>query len=184
MTLFGTVSNMKKTEARITNETKLADLYEEYYDKIARYVFVHIGNRAEAEDLAANVFLRALDSLDKFETRGIPMQAWLFKIAHNLMVDHLRKAAKRRTVSINDIEIRSNENVEKDAEKRIYLDIIYKAMEHLTPSQREVIKLRFFTDLSSKEVGQLLNKSDGAVREMQRAAMESLRLSLVGNESE
>ena len=99
-----------KTEARKYNEAKLASLYEEYYDKIARYAYVHTGDRTEAEDIAGEVFLKALESLKSYKERGIPMQAWLFRIAHNLVVDHLRKMAKRKTVSIDTVQIVSDTN--------------------------------------------------------------------------
>jgi len=170
---------MNKSQTRITNEKILTGLYEEYYDKISRYIFVHTGDRTESEDLASDVFIRALDRLDDFEQRGIPMQAWLFKIAHNLMVDYLRKNSKRKTMPIDAIEVSSSENIERNVEKSLNLETVDEAMKNLTASQREVINLRFFSGLSSKEVGQLLGKSDGAVREMQRAAVESLRKSLV-----
>jgi RNA polymerase sigma-70 factor (ECF subfamily) len=166
---------MDKTETRIANEAKLASLYEEFYDKISRYIFTHIGKRAEAEDLAGEVFLKALENLNSYEQRDVPMSAWLYRIAHNLTVDYLRKTAKRKTVSIEDIEIESGEDIEKTVEQNIEMERVNKAMEQLTSSQREVVRLRFFGGLTSREVGQLLNKSDGAVREMQRAAMESLR---------
>ncbi len=164
-----------KTEAGRDNEVVLASLYEEYYDKIARYVYVHIGDRTEAEDIAGEVFLRALDSLKLYKERGIPMQAWLFRIAHNLMVDHLRKRAKHKTVPIDTLQIESDMSPATIAEKNIEFEKVNKAMEQLTPAQKEVIGLRFFGGLTSGEVGQILNKSDGAVREMQRAAIELLR---------
>jgi len=81
------------------NEAKLTSLYEEYYDKIAHYVYTHIGDKNEAENIAGEVFLKALESLKSYRERGIPMQAWLFRIAHNLLVDHLMKVAKRKTIA-------------------------------------------------------------------------------------
>ncbi len=164
-----------KTGTRKYNEAKVAALYEEYYDKIAHYIYVHIGNRAEAEDLASEVFLKALESLKSYEERGIPMQAWLFRIAHNLVVDHLRKTTKRKTVPIDTVQVESDVNPVTVTEKNIKLERVTRAMEQLTRDQKEVLKLRFFGELTSKEVGSMLKKSDGAVREMQRAAIENLR---------
>src|SRR4030042_1271343 len=113
-------SNRNNKSTTKEYEARLAGLYEEYYDRIAHYVYVRIGNRAEAEDIAGEVFLKALQSLKSYREQGIPIK-------------------------------------------------------QLTVEQREVINLRFFGGLTSKEVGDILNKSDGAVREMQRAAMEKLR---------
>ena len=168
-----------KTGTRKLNEANLASLYEEYYDKIARYVYTHIGDRSEAEDIAGEVFLKALESLKSYTERGIPMQAWLFRIARNLVVDHLRKVAKRKTVSIDTVEIASDIDPVTAVEKSMEIERLTKAMEQLTQQQREVLRLRFFGELTSKETGSILKKSDGAVREMQRAALEKLRNLLI-----
>ena len=168
-----------KTEARRANEAKLASLYEEYYGKIAHYAYVRIGHRTEAEDIAEEVFLKALESLKSYQERGIPMQAWLFKIAHNMVVDYLRKAAKRKTVPLDTVQVEAEADPVTAAENNMELERVTTAMEQLTPEQREVIRLRFFGGLTSKEAGSILNKSDGAVREMQRAAVEKLRSLLV-----
>ena len=168
-----------KTEAGRANEAKLGSLYEEYYDKIAHYVYVRIGNRTEAEDLAGEVFLKALESLKSYKERGIPMQAWLFRIAHNLVVDHLRRVTKRKTVPIDTVQVEAEADPVTVAENNIEFQRVTKAMEQLTGEQREVLELRFFGGLTSKETGGILNKSDGAVREMQRAGIEKLRKLLI-----
>ena len=173
---MGAEADKGKIEARkYNNEAKLASLYEEYYDKIARYAYVRIGSRTDAEDLAGEVFLKALESLKSYKERGTPMQAWLFRITHNLVVDHLRKTEKRKTVPIDTMQVEADTNPATVAEKNIELERVTKAMEQLTREQREVLRLRFFGGLTSKETGSVLNKSDGAVREMQRAAIEKLR---------
>ena len=160
---------------REQNEARLAALYDECWGKIAHYVYVRIGNQSEAEDIASEVFLRALKSLKSYRERGVPMQAWLFRIAHNLVVDHLRRVSKRRTVSIDTVEIASDDDPVADAERNIERERLKQAMEQLTPEQSEVLRLRFFGGLTSGEAGNVLKKSDGAVREMQRAAIQKLR---------
>jgi DNA-directed RNA polymerase specialized sigma24 family protein len=77
-------------------ERKLISLYDEYYGKVARYAYVRIGDKQGSEDIASEVFTKALDSLKTYQERGLPMQAWLFRIAHNLVVDHLRKVSQRK----------------------------------------------------------------------------------------
>jgi len=163
-------------------EARLAGLYEEYYDRIARYVYVRIGNRWDAEDIAGEVFLKALKSLNSYREQGVPMQGWLFRIAHNLAVDYLRKNAKRRTVPIDSIVPPGNDDPADSVSNKIEYKRVNQAMKQLTDEQRQVINLRFFGGLSSKEVGGILNKKDGAVREMQRAALEKLR-GIMGMES-
>jgi RNA polymerase sigma-70 factor (ECF subfamily) len=174
----------KKIDEQREKENRLASLYDEYFDKIARYVYVRIGDKNEAENLAGEVFLKALKALKSFKERGIPMQAWLYRIAHNISVDHLRKRGQNNIVSIDDVLIESREDPVAMAEKTMEMERVSKAMQKLTPQQREVVRLRFFGELSSKEVGDVLNKSDGAVREMQRAAIERLRRLLTGEVSD
>ena len=167
-----------------TNRDKLASLYENYYDKVAHYIFSRIGDKTEAEDLASEVFLKALKSIKTYDERGLPMQAWLFKIAHNLVVDHLRKVSKYKTVPIDTVEIQDEDDPQKTAETNIEMERVTMAMQRLTNEQKEIIRLRFFGGLSSQEVSDIFNKSDGAVREMQRAALEKLRGLLGESKSE
>jgi len=170
----------KKTDEQREKESRLASLYDEYFDRIARYIYARLGNRNEAEDLAGDVFLKALESLKSYKERGVPMQAWLFRIAHNVLVDRLRKRGKTATVPIDSVTIVAGEDPAAIAAKNIEMERVNEAMQKLTPEQREVVRLRFFGGLSSKEVGAILRKSDGAVREMQRAAIVKLRGILKG----
>lgn len=164
-----------KEAERRKSEEALAGLYEEYYDKIARYIFIHIGDQPEAEDLASEVFLRALRSLDSYQERGQPMQAWLFRIAHNLAVDYLRKISRRKVVPLDGVEIADTASTEEIAESRLQAEKLSEALKQLSPAQREVIGLRFFAGLTSIEAGKILGKKPGAVREMQSLALKSLR---------
>lgn len=160
---------------RSSKEAALAALYNEYYDRIARYIFVRLGERTEAEDLAGEVFLKALESLESYKERGIPMRAWLFKIAHNLVVDYIRRVAKRKTIPIDTVEVIAESDPQALAETSIQLAQLAGALNQLNPAQRQVIELRFFGGLTSEEAGQILDKSSGAVREMQSAAIKYLR---------
>jgi RNA polymerase sigma-70 factor (ECF subfamily) len=171
-------SKSKQSNAMKSLETELTGLYEGYYDKIACYASIHIGNRTDAEDIAGEVFLKALESLRSYEKRGIPMQAWLFKIAHNLVVDYLRKTSKRKNIDIESVTLKSDNSPEAIAEINIEVERVKKAIEQLTREQREVLSLRFFGELTSKETAAIVGKSDGAVREMQSAAISKLRLLL------
>ncbi len=162
------------TETRST-KVALASLYEEYYDRIVRYIFVRISDQSEAENLGGEVFLKAWQSLDSYRGRPKQMVAWLFKIAHNLLVDYLRKVSRRKEISLDKVEIPDKLNIEEQVEKKLEIERLSQALKQVTPAQREVIGLRFFAGLSSAEVGKILGKSSGAVREMQRAAVETLR---------
>ncbi|UCH43025.1 MAG: sigma-70 family RNA polymerase sigma factor [Dehalococcoidales bacterium] len=169
----------KREKGISSKEDALAGLYNEYYDKIARYIYVRMGNRAEAEDMAGEVFLKALESLGSYKERGVPMQAWLFRIAHNLVVDYLRRSSRRGIILVDDVEVEAETNPQEIAETNIEMARVSEAMTELTPAQKQVIELRFFGGLTSEEAGKVMNKSSGAVREMQSAAIKRLRELLV-----
>ncbi len=165
------------------NEAKLASLYEQYYERIARYIYVHIGDRDEAQDLAGEVFLKALDSIKSYQERGFQMQSWLFRIAHNCVVDYLRKAARHNTRLVDAVIEAPGDDPSAVAERNHEMARVNQAMSKLTPEQRQVLSLRFLGCLTSREVAEVMKKSDGAVREMQRAAIQKLRSILVTEES-
>ncbi|MFO8010316.1 MAG: sigma-70 family RNA polymerase sigma factor [Dehalococcoidia bacterium] len=165
----------EKEPDRSRLEEALLTLYEESYDRVARYLFARIGDQQEAEDLASEAFLRALENLDSYKDRGLPMAAWVFKIAHNLYVDYIRKSKKGYLVDLDDVTISASTNVEESAEQNDRNEKLSEALEHLTPGQREVIVLRFFSGLKSRECAEILGKKHSAIREMQSAAMRTLR---------
>jgi RNA polymerase sigma-70 factor (ECF subfamily) len=174
-------AHRRTTETKRGNEARLASLYDEYYDRIARYAYACIRDKKEAEDIAGEVFLKALESLGTYQERGVPMQAWLFKIARNLVVDRIRKLDRLKAVPIDTVEVMDETDLETNTEMTIELERVAVAIQGLTEEQREVLRLRFFGELTPREVGSLLNKSDNAVRQMQWAALEKLRQLLSEN---
>jgi len=156
-----------------------ARLYEAYFDKIYRYVALKIGNGTEAEDMTQQVFLKALRSISSFRWRGIPFSAWLFRIAHNQVVDYFRKKAKRVTVPIDKLPvIASDDNPQLMAERRVDIEQLVSATGQLTEAQREVISLRFAGELPVAEVARIMGKSQGAVKALQHSAIVALRRTL------
>jgi RNA polymerase sigma-70 factor (ECF subfamily) len=152
-----------------------AQLYEEHFDKIYRYVVLRIGNKVEAEDLTQQVFLNAIRSISSFKWKGVPFSAWLFRIAHNLVVDYLRKEAKRITTPLDDSMVDSGSNPQKLTEQRLDIEQLALAAKQLTKLQREVIRLRFAGELSVAEVAKVMGKSQGAVKALQHSAVIALR---------
>ncbi len=152
-----------------------AQLYEEHFDKIYRYVVLRIGNNTEAEDVTQQVFLNALRSISSFKWKGAPFSTWLFRIAHNLVVDYLRKRAKRVTTPLDDSLVDSDSNPQKMTEQRLDIEQLISATERLTAAQREVISLRFAGELSVAEVAKIMDKSQGAVKALQHSAVVALR---------
>lgn len=163
------------------DQTALTQIYEENFDRIYRYIVLKIGERTEAEDMTQQVFLSAFKSISSFQWKGMPISAWLFRIAHNQIVDYLRKKTRRATVPLNESRAVSNGDPGLVAEKNIEIEHLVAATKKLTKAQREVIALRFAGGLSVAQVAKVMGRSEGAVKALQHSAIVSLRkVMLVG----
>jgi RNA polymerase sigma-70 factor (ECF subfamily) len=158
----------------------LTQLYEENFDRIYRYIVLKIGDRTEAEDMTQQVFLNALQSISSYKWKGMPFTSWLYRIAHNQIVDYLRKKTKRATVPLDEsMPIPSVEGDPKyTVERKIEVETVVMATKKLTTAQREVISLRFAAELSIAEVAAMMGKSEGAVKALQHSAILALRKEL------
>ncbi len=162
--------------AKENDEAALTQLYEENFDKIYRYVVLKIGDRTEAEDMTQQVFLKAFKSISGYRSKGSPFSSWLFRIAHNQMVDYWRKKSKRTTVPLEESLVgSSNSNPSSETEQKMDIENLVAATKQLTSLQRDVVSLRFAGGLSLAEVAKTLGKSEGAIKALQHSAVVSLR---------
>ena len=155
-----------------------AKIYEEHFDKIYRYVALRIGDEVEAEDMTQQVFLKALRSISSFKWKGVPFSAWLFRIAHNQVVDYLRKKTKQSTIPLDESLAISDSNPQQLVERKLDIEQLTLATKQLTQAQRETISLRFAGELSIAEVAKVMGKSQGAVKALQHSAIVALRKAL------
>jgi len=160
-----------------------AQLYEEHFDRIYRYITLRIGDEMEAEDLTQQVFLNALRSISSFRWKGIPFSAWLFRIARNQAVDYLRKK-KRTAAPLDESLASSGDSPQLAAERKLDIERLLSATKQLTEAQREVISLRFTSELSIAQVAEVMGKSQGAVKALQHSAIVALRKALSVTENE
>ena len=171
--------------AQQRDQQAFAQLYEEHFDKIYRYVALRMGDRTEAEDITQQVFLKALQSISSFRWKGIPFSAWLFRIAHNQVVDYLRKKTKQATVPVDESSISLSSDPQLLLEQKVNIEQLASATKQLTEIQHEVISLRFASGLPIAEVAKIMGKSQGAVKALQHSAIVALRKVLsVGLEQE
>ena len=165
------------------DQTAFTRLYEAYFDKIYRYIVIKIGNETEAEDMTQQVFLNALQSISSYKWQGFPFSSWLYRIAHNQVVDHLRKRAKQPATLQEELPIASDgskgDDPQQVTERNFSKEQLLAATEKLTEAQREVISLRFTSDLSTAEVAKIMGKSVGAIKALQHSAIIALRKVLV-----
>jgi RNA polymerase sigma-70 factor, ECF subfamily len=146
-------------------------LYQLHLDRIYRYVYYRVGSSNEAEDLTEHVFLKAWEAIGRYESRGLPFAAWLYRMAHNAVIDHYR--ARKATTPIDetfDLEDES-QNPVASTEALFDREELTVAIKRLNPDQQTVIVLRFSEGLSHAEVGRILGKSEGAVRVIQHRAL-------------
>ena len=171
-------SVVEKAQGGDTNA--FAMLYEEYFDRVYRYITVRVGSRTEAEDLTEQVFLNALESIGTFKWKGAPFSSWLFRIAHNQVIDYQRKAYKREGLPLNESILAGGSDPASAAELNLSMEQLSTAIGKLTDLQRQVVSLRFASALSIAETAKVIGKSDGAVKALQHSAVEALRRNLGG----
>ena len=156
------------------------ELYERYVDRIYSYVYSRVQNVQDAEDLTARIFYRALDRLDRYEDRGLPFGAWLFRIAHNLVANWHRDQSHRRFVPIDELVFpaeRRNEP-EATAERRAGEDALWAAIERLPEERRRLLFHKFGDQLTNIEIGELMQKSEGAIKSLYFRTLASLHKDL------
>jgi RNA polymerase sigma-70 factor (ECF subfamily) len=151
-----------------------AEIYRRHAEQVYAYIFYRIGDRTAAEDLAADVFVRAIAGIQRYEWRGTPLLAWLYRIAHNVTADH-RKAAARRSA-------RETAEAPDEIEERVdHLQALdersdmMRAIRSLTDDQQQVLLLRFYGGMSNTQVSKVVGKPETAVKALQARGLRSLR---------
>lgn len=163
------VDEQTLVEAARADPARFLDLYDRHFHRVYAYVLRRAGNRADAEDVTSEVFRRALANLDKYEWRGIPFVAWLYRIAAHELADR-RQASARVGTQPPDTGA-----TDPDLEGQVAL---FQLVDRLPDDQRRVIELRFGEGRSIREVAGALGRSDGAIKQLQRRALENLRAGL------
>ena len=153
----------------------LGAIYDLLADRVYRFSLLRVGNHADAEDLTQRTFLKMIEALPRYQRRGIPFEAWLFRLARNAAIDLLRgRRSHERLESVS--ELRSTApGPEADAEQAAELAAARRAIEQLTDEQRDVISYRFAAGLTPREIGLLMGKGEGTVRALQFRALHAMR---------
>lgn len=164
--------------AKAGDVSAFGQLYERYRDVMYRYCLARTGAAHDAEDLVADVFLRAMQALDRYEDRGLPFVAFLYRVARNAAIDRGRRT--RPDMSIDDLTSHpeSDLNVEAEAVRSLERQALAAAMSKLKAEYREVLLLRFVEGYPAADVGRMTGRSEGAVRTLQHRALERLRKEL------
>jgi RNA polymerase sigma-70 factor (ECF subfamily) len=158
-------------------------LYERYADRVFRFLFAHVDNRLDAEDLTEDVFLRVWRSLPNYREQGVPFLAYLFRIARNALIDHYRRSGlTKNQVSIEDLSLHDgNPGPGESAISSLEREELRVSLEQLRDDYRTVLVLRFLSELSPEETAQVMGRTPGAVRVLQHRALSALRSMLDGS---
>ncbi len=155
-------------------------LYERYIDRIYAYIYHRVGNAQDTEDLTARTFYRALDKLDTYEDRGLPFSAWLFRIAHNLVANWHRDRGRRRFLSLDKLWSHSKEgdSPEEQLEEEEKSEALWAAINRLPKERRDLLLYKFSSRLSNIEIGEMMDKSESAIKSLYFRTLATLRKDL------
>lgn len=159
------------------DQEAFAALYDIFVDPIYRYIFFKVKDR-EVEDLVEDVFVKVWRNIKKYEKRkGVTFSAWVFRIAHNIVVDYYRTAKNREYDELPEqiVDHRREKDTSLLAEREINKDILAKALSNIKESYREIIVHKYLNDLSNKEIADLTGKTEGSLRILQFRALKALR---------
>lgn len=160
--------------AKAYDEDALQSIYEQHAAGIFRYLYYRVGNHETAEDLRAEVFLKMLEGIEGFEYKGWSISAWLYRIAHDRLVDHLRRSQRRQHAPLNECLADPAAGPEYLSLQRFDHEALHAALKQLTDDQAEIITLRFIAGQSIKEVARITGRSEGSIKALQHRALQSL----------
>lgn len=159
------------------DEAALGELYDRYEAKIYTYIYRRTGDEALAEDFTAQVFLRMLESIRDQKAWHSSFSGWLYRIAHNLVIDHYRRKGRQGAVDIDEAAPTASEEHDPEVTVAQSLDAerLRAAIRRLTDEQAEVVSLRFLEGYSISEVATMMNRTEGAIKALQYRAVATLR---------
>jgi RNA polymerase sigma-70 factor (ECF subfamily) len=163
---------------RRLDRDRLAAIYDDYHPTIYRYVYRQVGEVETARDLTAEVFLRFLRAVQGGSGPDRHVRAWLYRTAHNIVVDYYRRQQHRRHLPLKEDLVNGNDSPAGIVERRLSATQVRTALQNLTPDQRQVIVLKFLEGLSNQEVAAVLGKPIGAVKSLQHRALAALQRQL------
>ena len=163
-----------------TDPEAFGELYGLYVDRIYNYAYHRLGNHNDAQDLTSRTFFRALKSIDRYQNRGAPFVAWLYRIAHNLVANWHRDHSRRKIISLDELIIVSPSDgaPEHLAERAEESERLQQAIRELNPDRQELLILKHSEGLSNAEIGRIMGRSEGAIKSLYHRTLLALKQGL------
>jgi RNA polymerase sigma-70 factor (ECF subfamily) len=160
-----------------TNSAAFGALYERYVGKIYNYVYYRTGNHHEAEDLTARTFQRAMAHIGRYRERGVPFSAWLYRIAHNLVANWHRDQSRRQILGLDEIVVigLSRERPDMALERNEERERLLAVMRRMPAERQQLLILKFVEHMSNLEIGNIMGRSEGAVKSLYHRTLLTLR---------
>jgi RNA polymerase sigma-70 factor (ECF subfamily) len=178
MTIDDDAINRLVAAAQDGDPEAFGSLFDHYHAPVYRYVAARVHRPSDAEDLTQLVFVKVLEALPRYQARGVPFGGWLFRLARNVVIDHIRTRREHVTLDLAAERSATEDGPDELAALRQELDSVATALRRLTPEQREAIELRFFAGLSAKEAAMAMDRQEGTVRGLQFRGIAALRREL------
>jgi RNA polymerase sigma-70 factor (ECF subfamily) len=159
--------------AKVGDADAFGSLYDRFQPEIFRYLVIRVRDQDVAEDLAQQVFLKAWQAIPRYEHRGAPFRAWLYRMAHNQMVDFFR--TNRPTTDLEGVDLPEDGEAEDRLLTAEMNDALRGALEGLSEDHREVLVLRFLMEKSAREIGEIMGRKEVTIRGLQMRALQALR---------
>jgi len=163
--------------AKTGDKDAFGELYERYLDKIYSYIYYRTGNHHDTEDLTARVFFRAMAHIESYTERGVPFQAWLYRIAHNLVANWHRDRGRRKVIPLDEFIAASlkSDAPDQQAEDQEERDALRAAMRRLPEERQQLLLLKFVDHLSNAEIGVIMDRTEGAIKSLYHRTLIALR---------
>jgi len=163
--------------AKEDNKEAFGELYERYVEKIYNYIYYRTGNHHDAEDLTARVFFRAMGHIENYTERGVPFQAWLYRIAHNLVANWHRDRGRRKVIPLDEfiagsLKVDAPDRQAEDNEER---ERLLAAIRRLPEERQQLLVLKFVEHQSNAEIGEVMDRTEGAIKSLYHRTLIALR---------
>jgi RNA polymerase sigma-70 factor (ECF subfamily) len=167
------------------DQAAFGELYERYVERIYNYIYYRTSNHQDAEDLTARVFMRALKHIKTYDERGVPFSAWLYRIAHNLVANWHRDRTRRKVIPLEEFVERNSgiDMPEAMAEDHEEQDQLRESIGRLPTDRQQLLILKYVERLSNAEIGEIMDKSEGAVKSLYYRTLSFLRQDMLRQQS-